>query len=138
MPSPISLVFIDEYQSPKELAEYIRLLDSNDQLYMEYFTHKQPSQNLSAAFISTCSHERWCDLCSSLENFSEMIKEQHVAPVDNSCGPNGYYQKFSTDTSPFITTPQPTELELPPSSQPKSLLNYLLLFSCGIVITLLT
>ncbi|KAL5019318.1 hypothetical protein ScPMuIL_005040 [Solemya velum] len=39
-PSPHSYIHVDEFESPKALAEYLHKLDKNDDLYNEYFNWK--------------------------------------------------------------------------------------------------
>ena len=38
---PHSFIHVDEYQSPAELAEYLKQLDKDDSLYNEYFRWKE-------------------------------------------------------------------------------------------------
>lgn len=44
-----SFIHVDDFESPKHLAEYLLKLDSNDDLYNEYFKWKGTGE-----FINTC------------------------------------------------------------------------------------
>lgn len=53
---PHSYIHVDEFESAKELAEYLHKLDKNDDLYNEYFQWKG-----TGGFVNTFF---WCRLCS--------------------------------------------------------------------------
>ncbi|KAK2162782.1 hypothetical protein LSH36_91g00008 [Paralvinella palmiformis] len=53
---PGSYIHVDDFESPRHLAEYLHKLDNNDTLYNEYFRWKG-----SGEFINT---KYWCRLCS--------------------------------------------------------------------------
>jgi hypothetical protein len=55
---PNSYIHVDDFESPKELAEYLHLLDSNDDLYNNYFRWKG---NGEIGHI-----EMWCRVCALL------------------------------------------------------------------------
>jgi len=55
---PGSYIHVDDFNSPKALADYLHFLDKNDTLYNEYFRWKK-----TGMFISTSS---WCRLCALL------------------------------------------------------------------------
>jgi hypothetical protein len=51
--SPLkSYIHVDEFESPRELAEYLQLLDTNDELYNSYFKWKGTGE-----FINTCKFQ---------------------------------------------------------------------------------
>ncbi len=52
---PHSFIHVDDFESPRHLAEYLRKLDENDDLYNEYFRWKGTGE-----FINT---KYWCRLC---------------------------------------------------------------------------
>ena len=62
--------FIDalDFASPKDLAEYLRLLDNNPALYIKYFEWKKDWQVIRHPF------DGWCDLCRKLNNDTEEVK----------------------------------------------------------------
>lgn len=53
---PHSFIHVDYFQSPKQLAEYLTILDKNDSLYNEYFQWKG-----TGSFVNTLF---WCRLCA--------------------------------------------------------------------------
>ncbi|CAG2164533.1 unnamed protein product, partial [Oppiella nova] len=55
---PHSYIHVDDYKSPKHLASYLHKLDSNDQLYNEYFAWKGTG-DLREIYM-------WCRLCALL------------------------------------------------------------------------
>ena len=55
---PGSYIAVDEFSSPKDLAQYLQKLDQNDDLYNEYFMWKG-----TGSFIDT---KFFCRLCSML------------------------------------------------------------------------
>jgi glycoprotein 3-alpha-L-fucosyltransferase len=55
-----SFIHVDEFDSPKELAEYLHILDRNDELYNSYFKWKGTGEFINTYF--------WCRLCSLLHD----------------------------------------------------------------------
>ncbi|ELU14773.1 hypothetical protein CAPTEDRAFT_132452 [Capitella teleta] len=55
---PHSFIHVDDFKSPKDLANYLMKLDADDQLYNEYFRWKN-----TGSFINT---KFWCRVCSML------------------------------------------------------------------------
>jgi hypothetical protein len=55
-----SYLHVDEFASPKELAEYLNVLDKNDELYNSYFKWKGTGE-----FINTFY---WCRVCAMLHD----------------------------------------------------------------------
>nr|XP_037276612.1 glycoprotein 3-alpha-L-fucosyltransferase A-like [Rhipicephalus microplus] len=53
-----SYIHVDDFASPKELAEYLRLLSSNHSLYNQYFEWKGTGEFVNTYF--------WCRLCAML------------------------------------------------------------------------
>ena len=65
---PHSYVNVANFRSPKELAEYLLLLDKNDALYMEYFRWKE------YYVVDPFPRVGWCQLCEKLNDPLEPIK----------------------------------------------------------------
>lgn len=61
-----SYIHVDEFATPKELAEYLHILDKNDDLYNSYFKWKGTGEFINTFF--------WCRLCAMLHN-DEMLKK---------------------------------------------------------------
>ncbi|GFX35899.1 glycoprotein 3-alpha-L-fucosyltransferase A [Trichonephila clavipes] len=55
---PHSYIHVDDFASPKELAEYLAILDKNDTLYNEYFRWKGTGEFINTYF--------WCRMCAML------------------------------------------------------------------------
>lgn len=53
---PHSYIHVENFKSAKDLAEYMKMLDKNDELYNEYFNWKGTGSFLNTKF--------WCRLCS--------------------------------------------------------------------------
>lgn len=55
-----SYIHVDEFASPKELAEYLNILDKNDELYNSYFKWKGTGEFINTYF--------WCRVCAMLHD----------------------------------------------------------------------
>ena len=55
-----SFIHVDDFQGPKELAEYLTKLDQDDALYQEYFRWKGTGEFINTKFF--------CRLCSMLHD----------------------------------------------------------------------
>ena len=59
---PHSYIHVADFESPKELAEYLKLLDKNEALYLKYFEWKKDYEILKRPL------DGWCDLCEKLND----------------------------------------------------------------------
>lgn len=55
-----SYIHVDEFKSPKELAEYLHRLDNDDELYNSYFKWKGTGEFINTFF--------WCRVCAMLHD----------------------------------------------------------------------
>ena len=55
-----SFIHVDDFDSPEDLAKYLKELDSNDDLYNEYFQWKGTGEMINTKFF--------CRLCSLLHD----------------------------------------------------------------------
>lgn len=55
-----SYIHVDEFESPKELAEYLHRLDRDDELYNSYFRWKGTGEFINTYF--------WCRVCAMLHD----------------------------------------------------------------------
>lgn len=55
-----SYIHVDEFESPKELAEYLHRLDRDDELYNSYFRWKSTGEFINTYF--------WCRVCAMLHD----------------------------------------------------------------------
>ena len=53
---PHSLIHVEDFASPKDLADYLHILDQNDDLYNSYFLWKETGEFINTFF--------WCRLCA--------------------------------------------------------------------------
>lgn len=76
VPTPHSYIRMDAFPDPRDLAEYIKYLDSNDTAYLEYLSFRRDAldkparERLTPSFIGNWSdtdvhNERssWCSVC---------------------------------------------------------------------------
>jgi len=56
---PYSFIHVDDFSSPRQLADYLHLLAANDTLYNEYFHWRQ-------TVWETVDERYWCRLCALL------------------------------------------------------------------------
>lgn len=68
-----SFIHVDDFASPKELADYLNLLHENDTMYNEYFEWRETGQFINTYFF--------CRLCAML----------HEAPYSQA----HYYEDFN-------------------------------------------
>ena len=57
---PHSYINVADFASPKQLADYLKLLDKNDALYLKYFEWRQKYK------VVRSPKKGWCDLCAKL------------------------------------------------------------------------
>ena len=50
-PSPHSLIKVNDFESPQELAKFLKYLDGNDTAYNEYLSFKLPGLFTNAVFV---------------------------------------------------------------------------------------
>nr|XP_016935788.2 glycoprotein 3-alpha-L-fucosyltransferase A [Drosophila suzukii]XP_016935789.2 glycoprotein 3-alpha-L-fucosyltransferase A [Drosophila suzukii] len=70
-----SYIHVDEFASPKELAEYLRILDRDDELYNSYFKWKGTGE-----FINTYY---WCRVCATLHNEEQLRKPRWYTDLND-------------------------------------------------------
>ena len=65
---PHSIINVADFKSPKDLADYLNLLDKNDALYVRHFEWKRDWEQKGFP------RDGWCDLCEKLNDPSEPVK----------------------------------------------------------------
>lgn len=95
-PGDHSIIKVDSFETPKQLADYIKILDKNDRLYKEYFAWKKVG--LSSRFLQKFSncvfYSGNCRLCQKIEEYRRLYKLIH--------GDNGHFgnsQRSSTNNN---------------------------------------
>ena len=61
-----SYIHVDEFESPRELAQYLHRLDNDDELYNSYFKWKGTGEFINTYF--------WCRVCAMLHDEQRSIK----------------------------------------------------------------
>ncbi|PHZ14736.1 uncharacterized protein RHIMIDRAFT_311964 [Rhizopus microsporus ATCC 52813] len=117
LPTNRSVIYMDAYPDPKDLADYINYLDKNDTAYLEYLSFRRDALKIAAndrlepAFISnwsdTIAHKKRSDYCSICRGVLPWWKNRHTAGsdvykdeserflVDDSCQPGGKWNYIS-------------------------------------------
>ena len=72
---PHSFINVADFKTPKDLADYLALLDKNDALYMEYFQWKKHYAVVRSPM------KGWCDLCAKLNEPGQETKSKSYADV---------------------------------------------------------
>lgn len=114
-PSQHSLIKIDDYNNPKQLAEYLIYLSNNKTAYLEYFSYRTNIKMLEQSFLNVWnksyggSSEKWgydetsgfCKMCKRIyESSHNIIDDTHKYLIpDQSCQIkkwNRYWKSFYT------------------------------------------
>ena len=59
---PQSYINVADFKSPRDLADYLRFLDSNEAMYLKYFEWKKDWDVINRP------RNGWCDLCEKINN----------------------------------------------------------------------
>jgi len=81
-----SFIHVDDFEGPKQLAEYLHKLSSNDEMYNQYFQWKGTGSFINTKFL--------CRVCALLHDPLATKDEKSLTPVERSNFPerfgNGY------------------------------------------------
>lgn len=69
-----SYIHVDEFASAKKLADYLNILDKNDELYNSYFKWKGTGELINTYF--------WCRVCSMLHDDEAVAKTKWYEDVN--------------------------------------------------------
>lgn len=69
-----SYIHVDEFSGPKELAQYLRRLDENDELYNTYFKWKGTGEFINTYF--------WCRLCSMMHSVRGAVQSRSYTDIN--------------------------------------------------------
>jgi len=87
LPAPNSIIKVDDFSGPKELADYLKLVGSNPELYNSYLEWKKEkilSKNYIKLFKNsktrTCHQDGFCRLCEFLriQKLHNIMREQQL------------------------------------------------------------
>ncbi|XP_067876605.1 alpha-(1,3)-fucosyltransferase 11 isoform X2 [Heterodontus francisci] len=59
MPNQHSIILIDSFESPKDLADFINFLDQNDEEYLKYLEYKQPGGITNTQLLKSLEKRDW-------------------------------------------------------------------------------
>nr|XP_006004976.1 PREDICTED: alpha-(1,3)-fucosyltransferase 11 isoform X2 [Latimeria chalumnae] len=59
MPNNHSIILIDYFKSPKDLASFIDFLDQNDDEYLKYLEYKQPNASKNQFLLNSLEKREW-------------------------------------------------------------------------------
>jgi hypothetical protein len=129
IPTNRSVIHMDAYPDPRDLANYITYLDHNDTAYLEYLSfrrdavHKSMRERLDPVFISKWSDERqlaltsdYCSICHGVlpwwrsrhdPTFALPVDDKNDRfRVDTSCRASGKWE-YILDGPPFVPKWEP-------------------------------
>ncbi|XP_062554030.1 glycoprotein 3-alpha-L-fucosyltransferase A isoform X1 [Armigeres subalbatus] len=70
-----SYIHVDEFASPKELAEYLHILDRNEELYNSYFKWKGTGEFINTYF--------WCRVCAMMHDEASFQKPKWYDDIND-------------------------------------------------------
>ncbi|XP_035222366.1 glycoprotein 3-alpha-L-fucosyltransferase A-like [Stegodyphus dumicola] len=95
---PHSYIHVDDFATPRDLAQYLHLLDKNHTLYNEYFRWKGTGEFVNTYF--------WCRMCAMLHapQYHKSYPDMHhwwAGPGTCSAGhwPNHVTKRPATQTT---------------------------------------
>ncbi|KAG1152378.1 hypothetical protein G6F37_000210 [Rhizopus arrhizus] len=127
LPTNRSVIYMDAYPDPKDLADYIDYLDKNDTAYLEYLSFRRDAVNLAAkdrlepAFIDqwgdALEHKKRSDYCSICRGVLPWWQARHASNTtyedkserflaDQSCQPAGKWD-YITHGRPYTPSWKP-------------------------------
>ncbi|CAO3672251.1 unnamed protein product [Rhizopus stolonifer] len=137
LPTNKSVVYMDAFPDPKDLADYINYLDNNDEAYLEYLSFRRDAMTVAAedrlepAFIKNWGdadyHNKRSDYCSICRGVLPWWRARHTPGAkpykdkskkfltDQSCQPAGKWDYIASGR-PY--KPDWTPRPLPGSIQP--------------------
>ncbi|XP_047130813.1 alpha-(1,3)-fucosyltransferase 11 isoform X2 [Hydra vulgaris] len=92
MPSEKAVIMVQDFSSPKELAEYLKQLDANDEKYNEYLKHRYTGKFSNPKLHESLKLQKWslpeeqmftgfsCHVCDSLNKRNEFLKKHLENP----------------------------------------------------------
>ncbi|KAM4636222.1 GDP-fucose protein O-fucosyltransferase 4 [Discoglossus pictus] len=100
MPNDLSIIMIDDFDSPKDLAEYILSLDGDDDKYLKYLEYKKPGGITNKYLLTNMEQREWGvnDMTSPnyLNGFECFVCDKENARVTSE----RLYKKTQGKTSP--------------------------------------
>lgn len=134
IPSTRSVIRMDAYPDPRELADYIRYLDGNDTAYIQYFNFRRDNvqsllpkeEQLEPSFLSNWSswdvynsRAGWCSICQGIApwwrarrdpSFKVVNDTSEYLRADQSCLPAGKWD-YVQRGPPYIPNWKPSQAD---------------------------
>ncbi|KAI7885188.1 hypothetical protein K492DRAFT_124189 [Lichtheimia hyalospora FSU 10163] len=129
IPNEKSIIRMDAYPDPRDLAAYIDYLDKNDTAYLEHLSFRTqvldiaPRDRLDPSFIGNWSdpalhnqRNSWCSICRGMvpwwnarrNNGAPPLLDDNRLVVDDTCSPKGKWD-YVLDGPPYIPTWEPSK-----------------------------
>ncbi|KRX74131.1 Alpha-(1,3)-fucosyltransferase 5 [Trichinella sp. T6] len=94
---PDSFIAVDDFDSPAQLADYLKQLDQNDDLYIKYFKWKETYESVS---FPDGFHMAFCQLCGRLQADQSM---GHIIPSEAAQNISKWYIDRGECISHYVT-----------------------------------
>lgn len=94
-----SFIHVEDFKSPKELAEYLYILDKSDELYNSYFKWKGTGEVVNAW------NNLWCQMCAMVHDDYGMSRKHWYSNINDWWrGPGVCTKHFWRDNKPLNHT----------------------------------
>ena len=129
IPDQKSIIRMDAFPDPRDLAKYISYLDENDDAYLEHLSFRKHAldksalDRLDASFIGNWSdstfhniRSSWCSVCRGIlpwwkarvdPRAKPPVKDKNALLVDNSCWEGGKWN-YAVEGPPYLPDWKPT------------------------------
>ncbi|XP_028914910.2 alpha-(1,3)-fucosyltransferase 11 [Ornithorhynchus anatinus] len=86
MPDGRSVILVDDFETPRELAEFIDFLDKNDDEYVKYLAYKRPGGITNRFLLDSLARREWgvndATLPSYLNGFECFVCDREIARLE--------------------------------------------------------
>ena len=98
---PHSFIDVRDFSSPQQLAEYLYMLDSRDDLYLKYFEWKRTYRSVGL----TQRHCQYCAYLNRVDTSTHIVDrlDKFYDPQHNCVKPEEYYAGHATFSQPKKT-----------------------------------
>ena len=95
---PHSFIDVRDFSSPQQLAEYLYMLDSRDDLYLEYFEWKRTYKSV----VQTHKHCQFCAYLNRVDTSTHIVErlDKFYDPQHNCVKPEKYYSGHAAFSQP--------------------------------------
>jgi len=109
IPNNHSVIYLQDFDGPKALADYLRRLSEDDELYLKYFDYKPPKSNYDPAFLAfDDGMDTECRICRKVvQSLASGQGLQQRVKLDSSCKSDWWFRKFYDDGTMSATIHRP-------------------------------